>query len=163
MQCCGNDRSIKIKKQEKILVITGDVRLQNWLALALESRGFIVSGVEGRQDGLREAIEAVAPDLIIIDPVLPGLHGVSCSVAIRRWCPAPILLLTAANDREDKVRLLELHSPDLLSKPLDLDELISKLRVIIGARKRAATGAGRIGTAKEEPTGNPRADSAIRI
>lgn len=120
-----------MKKEKKILVITADAILQSRLTRSLECRGFIVSNARSYEDELWEAIEDVAPDLIIVDPVVPGLQGVVSSVNIRRWCQAPILILSAADAGDNKVRQLDLHSPDLLTKPFDIDELISKLGLIL--------------------------------
>ncbi len=120
-----------MKRNKKILIISSDQKLQERLQTNLEPRGFLISNAECSEDELCRIIESIGPDLIIVDPEIPGLEGLVCSLISRRWSKAPILIVSAAGADEDTVRGLDLRSPNHLTKPFPIEELMAKIDLIL--------------------------------
>jgi two-component system KDP operon response regulator KdpE len=88
-----------------------------------------------------EALDAAAlqaPDAAIIDLVLPDGDGIEVTKKLREWTQAPILVLSAVGDEEQKVRALEAGADDYVTKPFSPRELVARLRA---ALRRAGTAA----------------------
>jgi class 3 adenylate cyclase len=122
-------------KRERPLILAVDDEPANLALLnkLLKHQGYDV--IEA-QDGA-SAIEAVTehdPDLVCLDVMMPGIDGVETCQRLRRepqHAGLPILLLTALNRPEDKVRGLEAGANDFLSKPFDEIELAARLRSLL--------------------------------
>jgi two-component system response regulator MprA len=84
--------------------------------------------------GLR-AVRSGSPDLIVLDVGLPGGDGFSLLQRIREESDVPIVMLTARDDVEDRVRGLELGADDYIAKPFHLEELVARVRAQL--RRRA--------------------------
>ena len=121
----------------RILVVEDEEHLAEGLRFNLEAEGY---EVEVAADGLR-AVEALsarerAVDLVILDLMLPGLSGFE---VLRRARAAgdfvPVLILTAKDEIEDRVRGLEEGADDYLVKPFRLDELLARTRGLLRRRR----------------------------
>jgi PleD family two-component response regulator len=114
--------------RRKILVVDDDPELQKIIKKNLEPKGFIV---EGALDGL-EALEKInlsPPDLIILDLIMPKMSGLKCLEKIRKIPKTehlPIIILSARDKVEDKIRGLDLGADDYLTKPFSLGELTAR-------------------------------------
>ncbi len=110
-----------------ILVVDDEPTLRETLVEGLEDEGFrVVSAADGR-----EAIaqfRASAPDLVLLDLMLPELSGIEVCRAIRAESGVPILMLTARDSELDKVVGLELGADDYVSKPFSPRELLARVR-----------------------------------
>jgi DNA-binding response OmpR family regulator len=115
----------------RILLVEDHKPLVRTLRRALEEEGFAVDTAEDGPEGDFKARSA-AYDAIILDRMLPGEDGLSL---LRRWrqsgMQTHVLLLTARNTTEDKVRGLDEGADDYLTKPFELDELLARLRALI--------------------------------
>jgi DNA-binding response OmpR family regulator len=116
----------------RILVVEDERRLADNIATALrEGPGFAVDACHDGQDALL-ACDAVEYDLLILDLMLPGLHGSQVLRALRtRGCPAPVLILTAVSEVKSTIDLLNLGADDYMTKPFDLGELVARARALI--------------------------------
>ena len=70
-----------------------------------------------------------APDLIILDSMLPNVTGESVLTTIRKTSSVPVLVLTAIQDKQKTVALLQQGANDYLTKPFDIDELLARVQV----------------------------------
>lgn len=78
-----------------------------------------------------EAIEAQAPDLVLLDIVLPGMDGFSLCQEIRAFSDVPIVMLSARDAEVDKVRGLEMGADDYITKPFSHLELLARVRAVL--------------------------------
>ncbi|HEU4759152.1 MAG TPA: response regulator transcription factor [Dehalococcoidia bacterium] len=78
-----------------------------------------------------ELIEAHAPDLILLDIVLPGTDGFQICQEVRRFSDVPIIMLTARDSEVDKVRGLEMGADDYVTKPFSHLELLARVRAVL--------------------------------
>jgi DNA-binding response OmpR family regulator len=114
----------------KILLVEDDQVLCETLAYNLRHEGYDLLTANDGLSGL-ELARTAAPDLIILDLMLPGLDGFSVCRMVRRDHDTPILLLSARHDEVDRIMGFEVGADDYVVKPFSLGELFARLRVMI--------------------------------
>lgn len=116
---------------ERLMVVEDEEHLAEVIAENLELEGFEVEVVNDGALAL-EAIRKRAPELVLLDVMLPGMDGFSICERLRaERNDVPILFLTARSSNDDRVRGLQLGGDDFLGKPFDLRELILRVRAIL--------------------------------
>ena len=120
----------------KVLVIDDDPGLLTLLRLGLGREGFTVVTAETGREGLRRAYET-APDVIILDIMMPDMDGWQACQRLRNVCDTPIIMLTARTGQADVLKGLSLGADDYLTKPCSFDELKARIRA---ALRRARMG-----------------------
>src|SRR6266403_301168 len=114
-----------------ILLIEDDEVIADLVRMGLEEARFTVEVARDGNTGLQRALEG-GHALIILDPMLPGQDGWSICAALRsRRRPVPILMLTARDALEDRVRGLDAGADDYLPKPFEFAELRSRVRALL--------------------------------
>jgi DNA-binding response OmpR family regulator len=114
--------------KEKILIIEDERELINGLRLNLEFEGYEVISAEDGEAGLKRALKD-APDLILLDIMLPKKDGLDVCREIRRQnLTTPIIMLTAKGEEVDKVVGLEIGADDYITKPFSLKELLARIK-----------------------------------
>jgi two-component system, OmpR family, alkaline phosphatase synthesis response regulator PhoP len=117
-----------------ILLVEDDRTLARGLVMNLELEGFRVLHAATGDRGLALALEG-APDLVVLDLMLPGLNGFDLVAQLRqRARPTPVVVLSARSATRDKVDALGLGADDYLTKPFSLKELVARIRA--GLRRR---------------------------
>jgi DNA-binding response OmpR family regulator len=122
----------------EILVVDDDRKTVDLIKLYLEHAGF---GVRVAHDGER-ALELVgerAPDLVVLDLMLPKLDGLDVCRALQAINPVPVIMLTARTTEGDKLDGLECGADDYVTKPFSPRELVARVKAVLG-RARAAAG-----------------------
>jgi two-component system response regulator MprA len=115
----------------RILVVDDDRKLRDMLRRALEGAGFEVDAAE---DGGRAlaALSARAPDLVVLDVLMPGVDGLGVARRLRdRGDATPVLMLTARDAVPDRVAGLDAGADDYLVKPFSIDELLARIRALL--------------------------------
>jgi len=111
----------------KILLVEDENNVRETLALNLRAEGYdVVTAADGRT-GL-EAAREQAPDLVLLDLMLPELDGLSLCRMLRRDSDVPIIMLTARGTEIDKIAGLETGADDYVVKPFSLGELLARVR-----------------------------------
>jgi two-component system phosphate regulon response regulator PhoB len=121
----------------KILVVEDEEPLALLLQYNLEAEGFHVS-VVSRGDEAELAIVENAPDLIILDWMLPGLSGLELCRRLRNGRTAsdiPIIFLTARGEETDRIRGLTTGADDYIVKPFSVPELLARLKAVLRRAK----------------------------
>lgn len=113
-----------------ILLIDDDQRLTGPVERQLRALGFRVSVARDGPTGLRLAL-LEKPDVIVLDLMLPGMDGWAVCRAIREFSQTPIIMLTALDSEEDRVRGLEMGADDYLGKPFAFSELVARVRSML--------------------------------
>ncbi len=113
-----------------ILVIDDDRKITDALRRGLAYQGYRVDVAHNGADGLEQA-RRWAPDVVILDILMPGLDGLEVCRRLRAGGAVPILLLTARDSIEDRVRGLETGADDYLVKPFAFAELLARVRVLL--------------------------------
>ena len=121
----------------KVLVVEDEPAIAELIAVNLRHNGFAPVWAEDGASAQRE-LDAVLPDVILLDWMLPGQSGLQLA---RRWRAdartraIPILMLTARGDEPDKVAGLDAGADDYITKPFSTQELLARIRAVL--RRRA--------------------------
>lgn len=118
-----------------ILLVEDELNLAEIVRRELETNGF---AVEHAADGWQalQMFQRRAPDLVILDWILPELNGLDVLRRIRTKSAAPVLMLTARGDPTDRVVGLEVGADDYLVKPFNLAELVARVRALLRRTER---------------------------
>ena len=119
-----------MKDKPCILLVDDDPSILELLELYLAKDGFEVHKAERGDDALTE-FRRCAPDLILLDLMLPGMDGTDVLKTIRRTSSVPVIMLTARDETIDKVLGLELGADDYITKPFDMTELIARVKAVL--------------------------------
>jgi DNA-binding response OmpR family regulator len=111
----------------RIAVIDDERHLRELLELALSEDGFEVRSAGDGPSGLA-LVKEWRPDAIVLDVMLPQLGGLDLLPMLRRVTEAPILMLSAKADTDDRVTGLRRGADDYISKPFDVSEVVARLR-----------------------------------
>lgn len=115
----------------RLLVVEDEARLVEVLVENLQTSGFVVDAVSSGQQAF-EAVQMVAYDAIILDLGLPDCDGIDLLKRIRQQgSQVPILILTARDAVEDRVKGLDGGADDYLVKPFATAELVSRLKALL--------------------------------
>ncbi len=115
---------------EKILIIEDDENIRRLLQRALNLEGYKVELAPEGISGLALAKDQ-RPDLIILDLLLPNISGLEICEKLRLTSTAPILILTAKDQLDDKVRGLDAGADDYMVKPFEIEELLARVRALL--------------------------------
>jgi len=118
----------------KVLIIEDDARIARWVKVYFERAGFSAEVAHDGRAGLDLARD-LAPDLIILDLMLPRLNGVELCNILRRESDVPIIMLTARETPAERVIGLETGADDYIVKPFDPDEVIARAEAVLRRAK----------------------------
>jgi DNA-binding response OmpR family regulator len=124
-----------------ILLVDDEESVRKVLTFPLERDGFTVVQAADGEEALRRFGES-APDLVVLDIMLPKLDGLEVCKRLRATSQVPIIMLTARDDELDKVIGLELGADDYITKPFSIREFRSRVRALLRRAKAPAHGAG---------------------
>jgi two-component system phosphate regulon response regulator PhoB len=126
-----------MKHQPRVLIVEDEPAIAELIAVNLRHNGFAPVWAEDGGAAQRE-LDAVLPDAILLDWMLPGQPGIELA---RKWRKeartkgVPILMLTARGDEPDKVAGLDAGADDYITKPFSTQEMLARLRAVL--RRRA--------------------------
>ena len=126
-----------MRKLPRILVVEDEPAIAELIAVNLRHNGFAPSVVFDGDAAQRE-VDAVLPDVILLDWMLPGDSGITLAKRWRshdRLKTVPIILLTARSEESDKVQGLDSGADDYITKPFSTQELLARIRAVL--RRRA--------------------------
>ncbi len=118
-----------------ILIIDDDQKLNELLKSFLSDFGFSVLSATHPVQGLKK-LKKKAPDLVILDVMLPGMDGFEVCKTIRQQSSVPIIMLTARGELMDRVVGLELGADDYLPKPFEPRELVARIHSVLRRSKK---------------------------
>jgi DNA-binding response OmpR family regulator len=120
---------------QTILIVDDERNLRDMLRVYLEQEMYhVVHAANGREALYVARVER--PDLIILDLMMPDMGGYEFMNAYRKEGSAPVIMLTAKVDDEDKILGLELGADDYVAKPFNVRELIARVRAVIRRANR---------------------------
>jgi len=115
---------------KRILIVEDDAALAKVLADNLSLDGFVVEWSASGDDAPGRA-RAFLPDLILLDIMLPGASGFDLCQVLRHGGRTPIIILSARDQKHDKVRGLNLGADDYITKPFHLEELVARIHAVL--------------------------------
>lgn len=131
------DNIMATKSMPKVLIVEDEPSIAELISVNLRHNGLSPVWVEDGEEAQRE-IDAILPDVILLDWMLPGQSGLQLA---RKWRAdprtksVPIIMLTAKGDEHDKVQGLDAGADDYITKPFSTSELMARIRSVL--RRRA--------------------------
>ena len=116
--------------KQKILIVDDDANIAELISLYLTKECFDTMIVEDGESALR-AVDTFAPNLILLDLMLPGIDGYQVCRELRSTSQVPIIMLSAKGEIFDKVLGLELGADDYMIKPFDSKELVARVKAVL--------------------------------
>jgi two-component system, OmpR family, response regulator len=114
-----------------LLYVEDETKIANFVRSGLKEQGFIVDYCDNGDDGYSYALEHEY-DVIILDIMLPGKDGLAILKGLRQQGRnAPVILLTARNELDDRLAGLNLGADDYLSKPFFVEELVARIYAVL--------------------------------
>ncbi|GAB6085760.1 response regulator transcription factor [Alkaliphilus crotonatoxidans] len=129
-------------EQRRVLIVEDEASIRKFLAINLNRSGFHVIECESGEEGLEEAVRQ-APEVAILDVMLPGIDGFEVCQRMRSLIPeAVIIMLTAKGQDMDKIMGLELGADDYMVKPFNPLELVARINANLRKINRPKTSTG---------------------
>ena len=129
----------------RVLVVEDDPDIADLVARYLEKAGYTATRVSSGRDAL-DAVRAKAPDLIVLDVMLPHVDGLEVCRLLRandHTASIPIIMLTARAEESERIVGLEMGADDYLAKPFSPNELVARVRALLRRAQRADAPSGR--------------------
>ncbi len=120
----------------RVLVVDDEPQFLRALATNLRGAGYDVEAVASAGDAITAA-GLSSPDAVILDLVLPDGRGTDVCRELRQWSNAPIIVISAVGDEDEKIAALDAGADDYVTKPFAIGELLARLRA---ALRRSSTG-----------------------
>ncbi len=120
--------------KSSILVVEDDQRVLRLEQLVLEKHGYEVIAVGNAEEAV-DMIAGISPSLVVLDIGLPGIDGITACRRIREFSPLPIIMVTANDSTEHKIKGLDSGADDYITKPFSPSELAAR----VGAALRRST------------------------
>ena len=130
-------------ERQKVLIVDDDANIAELIALYL-AKELYETKIVGDGESALAVLSSFAPDLILLDLMLPGIDGYQVCRTIRNTSQVPIIMLSAKGEVFDKVLGLELGADDYMIKPFDAKELVARVKALLrraGTAKAAAQAA----------------------
>ena len=113
-----------------VLIIEDDKRIANWVKVYFERAGFSAEVAHDGESGLAQA-RSLAPDLVILDLMLPRFDGVELCGILRRESEVPIIMLTAREAPAERIIGLDSGADDYIVKPFEPEEVIARAEAVL--------------------------------
>ncbi len=113
-----------------VLIVEDDRNIAELLQLYLEKEGYAVTLAFDGGQGLSK-FRAIAPDLVLLDIMMPVMDGWSVCKTIRAESQTPIIMLTAKGETEDKVTGLRAGADDYITKPFEMKEVLARIEAVL--------------------------------
>ena len=140
----------------KVLLVEDEKSIADGIIYNLKNEGLKVTHVDEGKIAL-DIFDEEHFDLLILDIMLPEVSGLEICQSIRKSSNVPIIMLTAKDDENDKIRGLEMGADDYITKPFSVKELISRIKAVLRRTKNSELLNGLdedINSAKEINIGN---------
>jgi two-component system response regulator RegX3 len=147
------DLDMATARRRRILLVEDEESITGPLSEALRREGFDADVVGTAEEAL-EAGRRLAPDLILLDLMLPDGSGFDVCRELRKTSEVPIVMLTARGDEADRVVGLEMGADDYVVKPFSAREVVARIRAVLrrsGSAREGAAGPLEIGEVRLDP------------
>ena len=114
----------------RVLVVEDDQKISDLLLIYLRAEGYEATPAYDGRDAV-EQIAQRAPDVVVLDWMLPGLDGIGVCKAVRAFSDVPILMLTARVDELDRLLGLDTGADDYVCKPFAPREVVARVRALL--------------------------------
>lgn len=125
-------------KRFRILIVDDEERILRFLTSKMKASGYEVMTAQNGQEAL-ERITSQQPDLVVLDLLLPKMHGFDVLRELRSYSSVPVIILSALGADAERIKGLKLGADDYVPKPFNPDELLARIEAV---RRRMGAGEG---------------------
>jgi len=133
-QTLGIDLDETLRRNKKVLIIDDDPDTVELIKRILRLSDFDVASARGGIDAVG-IVEKIQPDIILLDLMMPDVDGRTTLKNLREITNAPVIVVSALNNKDNIVELLNLGSDDYITKPFHRDELIARIHAVLRRAK----------------------------
>jgi DNA-binding response OmpR family regulator len=126
---------LRPEPRARVLVVEDSETIREMVSEALDDAGY-VTGARPDGTGLEETLRGFRPDLVVLDVMMPGRDGFALVSVVRDYGDTGIVLLTARDGLDDRLRGLDGGADDYVVKPFELAELVSRVGSVLRRRGR---------------------------
>jgi two-component system KDP operon response regulator KdpE len=123
---------------DRVLAVDDNPQIQKLITVNLQARGYAVQTASSGEEVI-EIFKIGQFDLILLDLVLPGISGIDICMWIRQQSDLPIIVLSAREDEDVKIRALDAGADDYVTKPFSQGELLARVRAVMRRSKAGST------------------------
>jgi len=127
------------EEKELVLLIEDEPPMRRFLRITLQSNGYRLVETETGAEGLLQAASR-NPDVVLLDLGLPDMDGFEVTTRLREWTQTPVIVISAREQEQDKVKALDAGADDYLTKPFNAGELLARIRVALRHALRQRSG-----------------------
>lgn len=120
-----------------LLLVEDELAIRRFLRASLTDENYRLTEAESGKQALRLAVQQ-PPDLVILDLGLPDMDGLDVLRQLREWLHAPIIILSARDQEQQKIAALDAGADDYLTKPFSTGELLARIRVALRHANRVS-------------------------
>ena len=113
-----------------VLVVEDEAQMRRFIRVSLGNHGYRVVEAERGQLAL-DLATSHNPDIVLLDLGLPDIDGLTVTQGLRSWSRAPIIVISARGQDDDKIRALDAGADDYVTKPFSMGELLARMRVAL--------------------------------
>ena len=114
---------------KRVLIVEDDAGIAELLRLYLKDSFEVMIVSDGNK--AESSFDLFAPDIVLLDVMLPGKNGMEICRDIRKKSSTPIIMLTAKGETSDKITGLDIGADDYVTKPFDMKELIARIHAVM--------------------------------
>jgi len=118
-----------------VLVVDDDPKIRRLVATHLGQAGFEVYLAANGEEAIYQA-SLNQPDIVVLDLAMPGIDGFETLARLREWYTDPVIILSATDQEQEKVRALDIGADDYITKPFGTEELAARIRAAIRRAER---------------------------
>jgi len=137
----GGPETNPLSRKPVVVLIEDEPEIRRFLRATLVAEGCRLFEAATGAEGLQEA-QVRQPDIVILDLGLPDMDGLEVIRRLREWTAAPIIVLSARGQEQDKIAALDAGADDFVSKPFGVGELMARLRVSLRHAERTVREVG---------------------
>lgn len=135
------DRLDPATPRRRVMIVDDEPETVGLLKYILSNAGIDVSGAESGQVAV-DKVSRIWPDLILLDLMMPEMDGEETFTNIRKLTPAPVVIVSAKNQKEDIVRGLQMGADDYITKPFHPAELIARVNTVVNRSRQVSAPSG---------------------
>lgn len=135
------DRLDPSTPRRRVMIVDDEPETVGLLKYILSNAGIDVSGAESGRTAI-DKVTRIRPDLILLDLMMPEMDGMETFANIRKLTPAPVVIVSAKNQKEDIVKGLQLGADDYITKPFHPAELVARVNTVVSRSRQALAPSG---------------------
>jgi two-component system, OmpR family, response regulator VicR len=137
------DRLDPSNPRRRVMIIDDEPETVGLIKYVLSNAGIDVAGAESGQSAI-DKVPRIWPDLILLDLMMPEMDGMETFANIRKLTPAPVVIVSAKNQKDDIVKGLQMGADDYITKPFHPAELVARVNTVVNRSRQVSPASGAI-------------------